>query len=116
MTTIAWRTCHIGSECIDGYLQLGFETKALDLGERQWFPNAMAALAAMDAAWTVFGDCGHALDDEAMARQLGATFGPYAENNQADLLLHIADELIHHGTEVALLRDLHAARGGRPLT
>jgi hypothetical protein len=64
----------------------------------------------------VFSDCYHALDDEAMERALGATFGPYAEDNRADLLLHITDELIHHGAEVALLRDLYAASGDRPLT
>jgi hypothetical protein len=29
-----------------------------------------------------------------------------------DLLLHVADEIIHHGAEVALLRDLYAAGGG----
>jgi DinB superfamily len=62
VTTIAWRTWHIASECVDGFLQAGFDAKALDLGERQWFPNAAHALAAMDTAWGVFSDCYHRLD------------------------------------------------------
>jgi DinB superfamily len=115
VTTIAWRTWHIGSESIDGFLQLGFQTKALDLGEREWFPDAVAALAAMDTAWARFSDCYHGLDDEAMGRELGARFGPFAQNSWADLLLHVADELIHHGAEVALLRDLFAADGDQTI-
>ena len=112
VTTIAWRTWHIGSECLDNYSQHGFQTRALDLGPREWFPNATAALDAMDTAWICFSDCYRALDDEAMSRQLGPDFGPWSEANMADMLLHVADELIHHGAEVALLRDLYAASGG----
>jgi hypothetical protein len=70
----------------------------------------------MDRAWNTFSDCYHGLDGEAMARELGASFGPCAESNRADLLLHVADELIHHGAEIALLRDLYAASGDRPLS
>lgn len=31
----------------------------------------------------------------------------------ADMILHVFDEIVHHGAEVALLRDLYRARGGR---
>lgn len=115
VTTIAWRTWHIAAECIDGFLRLGFEAKALDLGDREWFAHADEALAAMDTAWAVFSDCFHQLDDTAMARELGDSFGPYARDNRADLLLHIADELIHHGAEIALLRDLFTATRAAPV-
>ena len=33
---------------------------------------------------------------------------PFAQQPRADLVLHINRELIHHGAEVALLRDLWA--------
>ncbi len=69
----------------------------------------------MDTAWVCFSNCYRALDDEAMARPLGPSFGPWAESNWADMLLHVADELVHHGAEVALLRDLYAASGGSEL-
>jgi len=111
VTTIAWRTWHIGSECVDGFAQMLFDTGALELGEQEWFPDAASALEAMDAAWVVFRDRCVTLDDDAMARPLGDRFGPFAEHNHADLLLHVADEVIHHGAEMALLRDLYAASG-----
>jgi hypothetical protein len=115
VTTIAWRTWHIGSECVNGFCQRAFETKALDLAEREWFSTAPAALTALDQAWAVFSRCYHELDEEAMSRPLGPAFGRYAADNRADLLLHVADELIHHGAEVALLRDLFAAKQGAAL-
>jgi hypothetical protein len=96
------------------FCQLLFQTKALDLADREWFASASAALAAMDAAWAAFGECFHALDDEAIGRDLGPAFGPFTTSNKADLLLHIADEVIHHGAEIALLRDLYTATHGGP--
>ena len=40
--------------------------------------------------------------------------GPYVENSWAELGLHAADELAHHGAEIILLRDLypHLTRRG----
>ena len=37
--------------------------------------------------------------------------GPYAESSTVDLALHVLDEVVHHGAEVGLLRDLYAHRG-----
>jgi hypothetical protein len=115
VTTIAWRTWHIGSECVNAFCQLAFQTKPLDLAEGEWFPSASAALAAMDESWAAFSKCFHDLDDEAIGQELGPAFGPFATSNRADLLLHVADEVIHHGAEVALLRDMFAARRGEAL-
>jgi hypothetical protein len=115
LTTVAWRTWHIGSECVNGFCQRAFQTKGLDLGEREWFSTASAALTALDRAWAVFSRCFHELDDGAISQQLGPAFGLYATDNRADLLLHVADEVIHHGAEVALLRDLYAATNGAAL-
>jgi hypothetical protein len=36
--------------------------------------------------------------------------GPYAEANAVDLALHVPDEVIHHGAEAGLLRDLYSHR------
>ncbi len=36
--------------------------------------------------------------------------GPYAESGTVDLALHVLDEVIHHGAEVGLLRDLYSHR------
>jgi hypothetical protein len=42
-----------------------------------------------------------------------AHLGPYAALPMAALVLHLNRELIHHGAEIALLRDLFRATGER---
>ena len=44
------------------------------------------------------------------AAPLGPAWGPFAEANTVDLALHVLDEVIHHGAEVGLLRDLYSHR------
>jgi hypothetical protein len=110
VTTIAWRTWHIGSDCINGINVRLFNVHASDIDQREWFGTAALALDALDVVWNVFAARAHELDDAAMNRELGAAWGPFARSNHADLLLHVADELIHHGAEIALLRDLFARR------
>ena len=47
------------------------------------------------------------LDDAGLAEPCGPAEGPYAEESMATLVLHINREVIHHGAEIALLRDLY---------
>ena len=47
------------------------------------------------------------LDAEALARPCGPAEGPFAEYPMATLVLHINREVIHHGAEISLLRDLY---------
>jgi hypothetical protein len=115
VTTIAWRSWHIGSQCLGGFAELLFDTHPLALERLEWYPTASAACEALDQAWSGFLSGCRELDDDTMAIKLGPSWGPYAERNRADALLHVADEIIHHGAEVALLRDLYAATEGRLL-
>jgi hypothetical protein len=48
-----------------------------------------------------------ALDDAALAQPCGPAEGPYAAESMMTLVLHINRETIHHGAEIALLRDLY---------
>ena len=48
------------------------------------------------------------LDDEALNTPLGEAAGYFADATGRSFVLHIADELIHHTAEAALLRDLFA--------
>jgi len=50
------------------------------------------------------------LSPDQWAAPLGPAWGPYAESNTVDLALHVLDEVIHHGAEVGLLRDLYSHR------
>jgi hypothetical protein len=41
---------------------------------------------------------------------VGIVGGPYSASTRLAYVLHVADELVHHGAEAALLRDLYAGR------
>lgn len=47
-----------------------------------------------------------------VAEPIGEIGGPFADSTRRAFALHILDELIHHGAEVALLRDLYRAWPG----
>jgi len=46
-----------------------------------------------------------------LSRPCGPAEGPYARLSMAALVLHIHREVIHHGAEICLLRDLYLRRG-----
>ena len=50
------------------------------------------------------------LDDAGWGTPLGPAWGPYARSDRLDLALHVFDEIVHHGGEVGLLRDLYRHR------
>ena len=52
------------------------------------------------------------LTPDELARPVGPTEGPWADAPMASLVLHITREVLHHGAEVLLLRDLYRAGGG----
>ena len=110
VTTIAWRLWHIGSDCLAGYTQGGLGPWPLRVRDREWFMDVDQALAAVDTAWAAFRGGLGALGEDGMNSALGERWGPYAEDSWAALVLHAQDELSHHGAEIALLRDLYAAR------
>ncbi len=107
VTTIAWRMWHIAVECLDGYSRRAFDgAHGVELEGHEWVGTAAEALSATDAAWAAFRGGVGTLDEEGMARKIGPDFGPYAEDSYAALILHAHDEIVHHGAEIALLRDL----------
>jgi hypothetical protein len=106
VTTIAWRMWHIASSCLAGYVtHLG--PWPLELEGTEWYPDAASAVAALELSWTVFHERVHALGEAGLRAALGPGWGPFAENSWAELVVHAADELAHHGAEIALLRDLY---------
>jgi hypothetical protein len=50
------------------------------------------------------------LTDESLERPIGSRAGFYANDTRRSFVPHVLDELIHHGAEAALLRDLHGHR------
>jgi len=110
VTTIAWRIAHL----IVGVL--GMRNASHFGGPPTQYPTfpyagtADAALAQLDAAYEgwIAGVTG--LDAAALARPCGPAEGPYGDLPMAALVLHINREMIHHGAELALLRDLYRDR------
>ena len=109
-TTIAWRLGHI----IVGVLAMRnashFGRQQTDYESFDYAGTAEQALDQLDAEYATWIGGVRALGDEGMAQPCGPAEGPYADHPLSDLVLHINRELIHHGAEISLLRDLYAHR------
>jgi hypothetical protein len=115
VTTIAWRLGHIIVGVFGMRNASHFDGPAVDYTTADWAPDAATALAQLDVAyeWWVKGAAG--LGEAGLERAVGESEGPFAEHPYASLLLHIHREVIHHGAEVLLLRDLYRASHGTQL-
>lgn len=108
LTTLAWRVWHIIDvlEADRTATWLGVHVEA----ERPPLPGtATDALDRLDRAAALWHERLSSLDDDGLAVQVGAVGGHYGDASRNSFALHIIDELIHHGAEVALLRDLYRA-------
>ena len=107
-TTIAWRLAHV----IVGVLAMRnhshFGGPPADYQSWQYATDAATALHQLDDAYEKWMAGVRALDDDELDRPCGPAEGPYAEHAFSELILHINREMIHHGAEIACLRDLYA--------
>jgi hypothetical protein len=72
--------------------------------------HAVVASELIRANWTDFGERILRFTDDELQAPLGPVAGPYNEAPLVGLLLHVVDEMIHHGAEIGVLRDLYAHR------
>ena len=70
--------------------------------------SAAEALRQLDEQYAAWRDGVHGLGEDRLGEPCGPAEGPYADSPMARLVLHINREVIHHGAEIALLRDLYA--------
>ena len=110
VTTIAWRIAHLVVGVFGARNASHFGGPATDYPSWAYAGTAAAGLAQLDEAHAAWTDGVRGLDEEALARPCGPAEGPYADHTMAELVLHINREAIHHGAEIALLRDLYAHR------
>jgi uncharacterized damage-inducible protein DinB len=109
VSTLAWRMGHI-AELLSAERNatwLGMAARPAPVGSLM---TAQDALDALDAAIAVWLDVLDAVPEETLSDPIGPVAGRYAEDSRRAFVLHVLDELIHHGAEVALVRDLWAAR------
>jgi hypothetical protein len=120
VTTIAWRLVHIGATCLANRASAFFGDADVpadvDMFDPRFVPadlpaDAEAALAFLERSYRHWHDGIAGLDEEGLRRPLGPRGGPYAEDPMAELVVHISREVMHHGAEIALLRDLYRATG-----
>jgi hypothetical protein len=112
VTTIGWRLCHIGCSVLGIRASNHFGDGSLTIETMDWPGTAAAGIACVErwyAAWTTGV---RALGESGLSHPIGPAEGAYRDSPYAALILHINREVIHHGAEVALLRDLYRARGG----
>jgi len=110
VTTIAWRLAHVIVGCFGMRNASHFGGPPVDYQTHEYAGTAAQALAQLDAGYATWiaGVRGLGADD--LARPCGPAEGPFADLTMAALVLHINRELIHHGAEISLLRDLYRYR------
>ena len=106
VTTIAWRTWHIASDCLAGYIEQDGGAWPLGVTGREWHDEPAQAATAVGQAYAAFRLYVVSLGEERLWQPLGQAWGPYAADSWASLVLHAFDEVVHHGAEIGLLRDL----------
>jgi hypothetical protein len=115
-TTLAWRLAHIIDLLTEDRIAAWLAVDgAPDWPDRGDPGTAAAALDALDRALAHWHAVLDATTDDSLAELLGPIGGPYAEATRRAFVLHIFDELVHHGAETALMRDLYAASRGKSL-
>ena len=110
VTTIAWRLAHIVVGVLGARNAGHFDARPADYLEWEYAGTADAALAQLDEAYATWVAGVRALGEDGLQRPCGPAEGPWADHSMAELVLHINREVIHHGAETALLRDLYAHR------
>ena len=106
-TTIAWRLGHIIVGVLGMRVASHFGGPPADYSSHCYPGDAATALAQLDAAYAAWMAGVRGLGPDGLARACGPAEGRWAQAPMAELVLHINREVLHHGAETALLRDLY---------
>ncbi|HSR87080.1 MAG TPA: DinB family protein [Streptosporangiaceae bacterium] len=107
VTTIAWRLAHIIVAVFGMRNASHFGGPAVDYTSFSYAGSAETALSQLDDAYAAWIKGVRGLGANGLGQPCGPAEGPYAGYSMAALVLHIHREVIHHGAEIALLRDLY---------
>jgi len=102
VTTIAWRLWHIAIDCLDDYTRrfAGDDSEAPPI----WTMSADEAIEILGEKWRAYRSV---LAGRGWWDELGDSWEHWSQHSTADMAMHAGNELVHHGAEIALLRDLH---------
>ena len=107
-TTIAWRTAHLIVGVLAMRSHAHFQGPPADYASWPYATDATTAIAQLDTEYHRWVTGVRSLDAAALTRPCGPAEGPYGERPMMTLVLHITREMIHHGAEIACIRDLYA--------
>ena len=112
-TTIAWRLWHLidmyGEERAPRWLDVPPQGAPIGFDDPDGTPPATAdeAVALLERAHDRWDAHLRLAPNERLGERVGSVAGPqFAERTRAAYVMHMLDEFIHHGAEIALLRDL----------
>lgn len=113
VTTIAWRIAHIIVGCfvmrLDNQEFNGPQTYrgsySAGYGSFTYAATAEEALEQLDSAYARWSEAVRNLGEDGLTQPCEVDDEPLST-----LILHINREVMHHGAEIALLRDLHRSR------
>lgn len=109
ITTIAWRIGHVGAMALGGFAAMRFGTQLTE--DAKEFPaTASRVTPFLEANYRAWREALGGLDEAGWNAPLGPSWEDYADDNTFDLALHILDEVVHHGAEVGVMRDLYSQR------
>jgi len=112
VTTIAWRMAHIIVGVLGVRVASHFDGPPVDYQTFEYAGTADEALRQLDDAYATWIQGVRGLGAGGLARPCGPAEGRHADAPLAALVLHINREVIHHGAEIALLRDLYLRHEG----
>jgi DinB superfamily len=110
VTTIAWRLAHLIVGVFSGRNAAHFGGPPADYQTWEYAHTAADALAQLDDGYSGWIKGVRSLGAEGLAKPCGPA-EPFPEAPMAALVLHISREVIHHGAEISLLRDLYRWKG-----
>lgn len=113
VTTIAWRLAHLIVSVLGERVAAQFGGPPVSHSTFTYAGTATGALAQLDDVYAAWITGVRQLDPTGLARPIGPSEtknGNSPDTPLASLILHINREVIHHGAEISLLRDLHTTR------
>jgi hypothetical protein len=105
VTTIAWRIGHLLVGVFGERIARHFGGPAVGFRSYDYPSTAADALARLDDMYEQWIAGVRSLDDAGLAEPCGED--GFEQDPMAALILHIHREVIHHGAEICLLRDLY---------
>jgi hypothetical protein len=110
VTTIAWRLAHLIVAIFDRRNASHFGGPPADYQTFEYAACADEALSQLDDGYAAWVKGVRSLDTGELARPCGPAEAPFGDVSMLGLVLHISREVIHHGAEIALLRDLYLSK------